>query len=123
MCNVHIACTPSIAQALRPILGSFKTTPTDILYIEASIPPLYLALEARRERAAIPLCDIPAATPGARTRGRPVVEWCRLLYLPATPPPVSARQHQDGDEPLYLHDGERINIRATPPWMDHIHDP
>jgi ribonuclease HI len=150
--NVHIACTLSILtfgsnvwytgkgqkgrvaklevvlrKALRHILGAFKTTPTYILYIEASIPPLHLTFEARLERAAIRFASFPPEHPvRVRAGGRWSQGAVSSYPPPLTPSASNNTKHQTRLQRVarrYPHDGERINIRATAPWTDHIRDP
>lgn len=152
MRSIHIACTLSILcfgasvwykakrqgnliqclevvlrAAMRQILGAFRTTPTEVLNIETSIPPLDLILDARRERAALRLARMPDTHPVIQRLG---ADWHRGAQAVNPPPLQPMRTNVDSKRTrlqrlalLYPADGERIDAHYLAPWSDILSDP
>ena len=107
-------------KALCLVCAAFKTTPTQALEIEASIPPLQLQAQLAKRRFAIRLNKLP--TSNAIIQRLPNT-W-RDNEAPTFPPPIpttpSKRKTKTTLSKISTftsHDHERINPFSSPPWL------
>jgi ribonuclease HI len=106
-------------KALRLICAAFKTTPTNALEIEASIPPLQLQAQLSKKRYAIRLNKLPNSS--AIIQRLPNV-W-RENQDPTFPPPIPTFPRRNPKTTLSKllthtsHEHERINPFSSPPWL------
>lgn len=150
--TVHIACTLSILcfgatvwytgdrqlgrikrldvvlrRALRHVLGAFKTTPSDALYVESSIPPMELTLQSKLSRAAIRFATFPAEHPIRQRLGGAWSDGASGAYAPPLPPSDSESARDltrlQRIARRYPADGERVDTRLRAPWDDFVNDP
>ena len=106
-------------KALCLICAAFKTTPTQALEIEASIPPIKHQAHLITKRYAIRLNKLP--TSNAVIQRLPN-KW-REEQEPTFPPPIPTKVPKSKPKPTLTklsnhtsHDHERIDPYATPPW-------
>lgn len=115
-----------LRRALRHVLGAFKTTPSEALYVEASMPPMRLRLQERLERGAIRFASFPAEHPIRQRLGGAWSAGADGRYGPLLPPSDSNNRRGQTRlqrmARLYPADGERVNPRLRAPWVDYVND-
>lgn len=107
-------------KALLLICAAFKTTPSTVLEIESSIPPLKFQADLIKRRFAIRLNKLPTSNPILQ---RLPNEW-RNGDPPSFPPPIptssmSKRKPASSLKKIATHtnhDHERIDPFFSPPW-------
>ena len=107
-------------RALRLIVAAFRTTPTKALEIEASVPPVALALNLEKERTAIRFNKLSTSNPIIQ---RLPDDWRDRRPPTARPPHVWTPQRRDKAIPqlqkvarLSSPNNERIFPHLEPPW-------
>lgn len=113
-----------VRRSARHVLGAFKTTPSEILHLEASLPEMRLLLQARAESGAIRFARLHRRHPVLQRLG---ADWCGNV-LAENPPPLAAPTNPSRLTRIqrlaqfYPADGERIEPFLLAPWDDPVGD-